>query len=149
MQDRNMPLSYHPHIGTVIESPMEIERLLNETQSVNLLYDTGHVYYAGGDPYKVLMDYLSRINHIHMKDVRDEVIKKVYAEGTSFMNGVLAGTFTVPSDGDIDFKPLVEVLRGSDYDGWMVVEAEQDPLKATPAEYAAKGYTCLKELLDG
>ena len=149
MNDRNMPLSYHPHIGTVIETREEIDRLMNETQEVHLLYDTGHIYYAGGDPRQVLRDYFPRINHIHTKDVRMDVVRRIYEEELSFIDGVLAGTFTVPGDGDIDFTPLAESLRVSDYEGWLVLEAEQDPMKAPPAEYAAKGYRHMEGLLNG
>ena len=149
MNDQGMSLSYHPHIGTVIETQEEMDKLMNETQEVNLLYDTGHIYYAGGDPQQVFMDYFSRINHIHTKDVRMDVVKRVYEEDLSFIDGVLAGTFTVPSDGDIDFAPIAKRVRSSDYEGWLVLEAEQDPIKAPPAEYAAKGYKHIEELLNG
>lgn len=149
MQDKDMSLSYHPHIGTVIENEEEIDRLMNESQEVSLLYDTGHIYYAGGNPERVLKNYLARVNHIHTKDVRSSVIKEIYAKDTSFLQGVLAGTFTVPGDGDIDFAPLMEIIRASDYEGWFVLEAEQDPTKAPPLEYATKGYAHIKALLDG
>jgi len=149
MQDRDMSLSYHPHIGTVIENEEEIDRLMNESQEVSLLYDTGHIYYAGGDPHRVLKSYLARINHIHTKDVRSAVIKEIYERDESFLQGVLTGTFTVPGDGDIDFAPLMEIVRTSDYEGWFVLEAEQDPTKAPPLEYATKGYHHIKKLLDG
>ena len=149
MQDRDMSLSYHPHIGTVIEKEEEIDRLMNESQEVGLLYDTGHIYYAGGEPQRVLKNYLTRINHIHTKDVRGAIIKEIYERDESFLHGVLTGTFTVPGDGDIDFAPLMEIVRASDYEGWFVLEAEQDPTKAPPLEYATKGYHHIKTLLDG
>jgi len=142
-------LSYHHHIGTMVETMSEVDRLLNETDEnyVNLNYDCGHFYMAGDDPLNAIKKYISRISHIHFKDVRESIKHKVYNEKLSFLQGVKSGVFTVPGDGNLDMKPLAKFIHESNYKGWLVVEAEQDPYKANPFEYAKKGYEYLtKEL---
>jgi inosose dehydratase len=141
---RGVALAYHHHMGTVIETETEIDRLMATTgNSVGLLLDTGHLVYAGGDPIAVAGRHISRINHVHCKDVRRAVLERVRARDSSFLDAVVDGVFTVPGNGSIDYAPLFAVLKESRYQGWVVVEAEQDPAKAHPLTYARMGYDYL------
>jgi len=142
-------LAYHHHMGTMVETIEETDRLLNETDEryVKLNYDCGHFEFAGNDSVEALKKYIARIAHIHFKDVRNHIKEKVYEEKLSFLKAVKLGVFTVPGDGDLKMKPLAEIIHKSKYSGWLVVEAEQDPSIANPFEYAKKGYDYLtKEL---
>lgn len=142
-------LTFHHHMGTVVQSEQEIDMLMQKTNKdlVWLLYDSGHAAYAGADYVKVAEKYINRIKHIHLKDVRNKVIKKVRAEKLSFLQGVRLGTFTVPGDGDLDFAPIFELIKQSDYAGWLLVEAEQDPKLAPPLEYALMAKTYIDNLI--
>ena len=133
-------LVYHHHMGTVVQTAEEIDRMMDMTDpdKFALLYDTGHLAYCGQDYLAVLNKYAKRIAHVHLKDIRPEVVEKVKKEKLSFLQGVREGAFTVPGDGCIDFAPVFDVLDKSGYEGWMIVEAEQDPAKANPFEYALK-----------
>jgi inosose dehydratase len=133
-----MLLTFHHHMGTVIQSAAETTELMERTDPhlVHLLYDSGHFYYCGEDPVATLSEYARRVRHVHLKDVRDEVLRRVPEEKLSFLDSVMAGVFTVPGDGAIDFTPIFDILDRAGYEGWMVVEAEQDPAKANPFEYA-------------
>jgi len=149
LNEYGIKLSYHHHMGTMVETMLEVDRLLNETDEkhVNLNYDCGHFYMAGDNPLNAIQKYISRTSHIHFKDVRESIKQKVFNEKLSFLEGVKLGMFTVPGDGDLDMKPIAKVVHESNYKGWLVVEAEQDPYKANPFEYAKKGYEFLtKEL---
>jgi inosose dehydratase len=138
---RGVALAYHHHMGTIVESAAEIDRLMDSTgAAVGLLLDTGHLAYAGADPLDVARRHVGRINHVHCKDVRSAVLDRVRAADTSFLDAVVAGVFTVPGDGAIDYKPLLALLAEANYRGWLVVEAEQDPAKAHPLTYARKGF---------
>ncbi len=149
LEGEGMPLAYHHHMGTVIESQEDTERLLDNTDDcVKLTLDTGHLLFANGDSKKILQNYSERIKHVHCKDIRKNVLEKSLKEDLSFRAAFLEGAFTVPGDGCIDYKPLFEILKEKDYSGWLVVEAEQDPKKANPLEYAIKGYNYLKKTLD-
>jgi inosose dehydratase len=149
LEGEGMPLAYHHHMGTVIESQEDTERLLDNTDDcVKLTLDTGHLLFAKGDSKKILQNYSERIKHVHCKDIRKNVLEKSLKEDLSFRAAFLEGAFTVPGDGCIDYKPLFEILKEKDYSGWLVVEAEQDPKKANPLEYAIKGYNYLKKTLD-
>jgi len=143
-----MKIAYHHHMGTVVQSREEVDKLmqLTDPKYVHLLADTGHIHYAGGDPKKLVEDYIDRIIHVHLKDVRSEIVEKVRNEKLSFLQGVKLGAFTVPGDGVIDFKPIFETIGKSDYSGWLIVEAEQDPQIANPKEYAQKGRNTIREL---
>ena len=134
----------------MIESISEVERLLNETDEkyVNLNYDCGHFYLVGEDPLLAINKYISRTSHIHFKDVREKVMNEILKDDLSFLMAVKNGVFTVPGDGDIEMKPLAEVVHKNNYQGWLVVEAEQDPNNANPYEYAKKGYKFLKNELN-
>lgn len=144
-QAQGVQIAYHYHLGTVIETPDEIDRLMAESApSVGLLLDTGHLVAAGGDPVALQKKYAVRINHVHCKDIRKDILADVRNRDLSFLDGVLNGMFTVPGDGYIDYTTLFEGLRASDYSGWMVVEAEQDPAVAHPLTYARLGYDNLR-----
>ena len=141
LEDQGMPLAYHHHMGTVIESQKDTERLLENTDdSVKLTLDTGHMLFAQGESIKFLKDFKERVMHIHCKDIRKRVLEKSLKEDLSFRSAFLEGAFTVPGDGCIDYKPLFDELKKNDYSGWLVVEAEQDPKKANPFEFAKIGY---------
>ena len=143
--EKDMILSYHHHMGTGVQAMEEIDRFMNETKKVHLLYDSGHAFYAGVDPLELVKKYADRIVHVHLKDVRKEVLKHVTDKKMSFLDSVKAGVFTVPGDGCIDFAPIFEALAKSGYKGWFVVEAEQDPANANPLEYALKARKYIKE----
>ena len=148
LEDQEMPLAYHHHMGTVIETQNDTERLMENThESVNLTLDTGHMLFAKGNSQKILENYKDRILHVHCKDIRKHILEKSLNEDLSFRAAFLDGAFTVPGDGCIDYKPLFDVLKKNNYSGWLVVEAEQDPKKANPLEYAIKGYKYLVETL--
>ena len=148
LEDQGMPLAYHHHMGTVIETQEDTERLMEDTHdSVKLTLDTGHMLFAKGDSKKIFENYNSRIKHVHCKDIRKNVLEKSLNEDLSFREAFLEGAFTVPGDGCIDYKPLFDILKKNKYSGWLVVEAEQDPQKANPLEYAIKGYKYLTETL--
>ncbi|WP_338572958.1 myo-inosose-2 dehydratase [Erwinia billingiae] len=147
--EKGMQVCLHHHMGTAIQTTEEIDRFMAITNDdVFLLFDTGHAYYSEGSQAKmlaILEKYLPRINHVHLKDVRDEVVAEVRSQKLSFLDGVKKGTFTVPGDGVIDFKPVFKILDESGYKGWMVVEAEQDPALANPFEYAVKARKYIRE----
>lgn len=140
MAKRGVRLAYHHHMGTLVQSEAEIDLLMRHTGlSVGLLLDSGHITVAGGDPAALARRYASRINHVHAKDVRRDVLSRVRDEDWSFLDGVVGGLFTVPGDGMVDFATILDALPRS-YAGWMVVEAEQDPAKAHPLTYARLGH---------
>ncbi len=114
---------------------------------MNLLLDTGHLAFAGDDPVDAARAHADRIKHVHLKDVRSDIVAKATAEGYSFEAAIEAGVFTVPGDGSIDFVPIFEALAGAGFEGWLVTEAEQDPAKANPLEYALKARAYLREVL--
>jgi len=146
LEDEEMPLAYHHHMGTVIQSEDDTVRLMQETNdSVKLVIDTGHMLFAGGNSLKIIQDFKEKILHVHCKDMRKNVLKKSLAEDLSFRHAFLEGAFTVPGDGCIDYKPILNQLKKNNYNGWLVVEAEQDPKKANPFEYAKKGYAYLSQ----
>ncbi len=148
LEDEGMPLAYHHHMGTVIETQKDTERLIENThESVKLTLDTGHMLFAKGDSKSILQNYHERILHVHCKDIRKQVLEKSLKEDLSFRGAFLEGAFTVPGDGCIDYKPLFNVLKNNNYSGWLVVEAEQDPAKANPLEYAKIGYNYLTDTL--
>jgi inosose dehydratase len=144
-------LAYHHHMGAYVESPADIDRLmaLTDPAKVGLLFDTGHAYFGGAtDPLPLLQRHAARVVHVHCKDVRPALISRARNEGWSFLNGVLAGTFTVPGDGVIDYDAVLDTLHESGYQGWLVVEAEQDPAVAPSYAYAKKGYQTLRRIVD-
>ena len=148
--EKNMKLVYHHHMGTGVQTTAEIDRLMEMTDEnlVSLLFDTGHLTFSGENPEEVLNKYSHRIKHVHLKDIRQEVLAKVKAEKMSFLQAVKAGVFTVPGDGVIDFQPLFRILDEEKYEGWLVVEAEQDPALANPLEYAILARKYIKDKTD-
>ena len=144
-----MKLSYHHHMGTGVMTRADVDRLMASTDPalVHLLLDTAHIAFAGDDPLDLARAYADRIGHVHLKSIRPEVVSRVREEGLSFQEGVELGVFTVPGDGAIDFRPILGVLADAGYQGWLVVEAEQDPNHAIPLEYAKKARAYLAEVL--
>ena len=139
-REKDMYLAFHHHMGTVVQTAEETERLMKNTDPsfVFLLHDAGHFAYCGEDPLATLRQHIDRVKHVHLKDIRPDVVKRVKDERLSFLQGVRMGAFTVPGDGCIDFKPIFETLQQSGYSGWLLVEAEQDPAIANPFLYALK-----------
>jgi len=139
-------LAFHHHMGTVVQTEAEIDRLMDGTaDDVGLLLDTGHLVYAGGDPVAVARRHARRIVHVHCKDVRADVLRASLEHDSSFLRAVLDGVFTVPGDGSIDYVAVLAPLAHAGYSGWLVVEAEQDPAKAHPLTYARMGFANLRE----
>lgn len=142
---QGLRFAYHHHLGTVVERPGDLEAFLNATsERVGLTLDTGHAALGGIDALEVIERYPRRIAHVHCKDVRSRVHETARAEGKSFLDGVLAGMFTVPGDGDLDFAAVMKALKAIGYEGWIIVEAEQDPALANPRTYGELGLTTLK-----
>lgn len=138
---QGVKIAYHHHMGTVIETEQDIDNLMRHTgDEVGLLLDTGHLTFAGADPVAVAKRWAKRINHVHCKDVRAKVLADVKNRKLSFLDSVLAGVYTVPGDGCVDYGALFPILKANGYQGWLVVEAEQDPAIAHPFTYASMGY---------
>jgi inosose dehydratase len=144
---KDMKLTYHHHMGTGVQTAAEIDRLMENTDPalLGLLYDTGHLVFSGEDHLGVLNKWMKRIGHVHLKDMRPAMRKKAVTEKWSFLKAVKEGVFTVPGDGGIDFEPVFQALKKAKYAGWWVVEAEQDPARANPLEYAIKARRYIKE----
>ena len=144
-----MQLCYHHHMGTGVMMRPDLDRLMESTDPslVHLLLDTGHMAFAGEDPLSAAEAYGDRIKHIHLKDVRQPVAERVRQDNLSFQDGIEAGVFTVPGDGDLDLAPVLEALARHGFEGWLVVEAEQDPAKAHPLEHALMARKWLREVL--
>ncbi|WP_196598659.1 myo-inosose-2 dehydratase [Pectinatus frisingensis] len=147
-KEKDMILVYHHHMGTGVQTETEIDRLMELTDPdlVYLLYDSGHLVCSGEDHLRVLDKYIGRIKHVHLKDVRKGIVEKVKNENLSFLKGVRMGMFTVPGDGDIDFRPIFDILNKNNYSGWALVEAEQDPAVANPLEYALKAHEYVEKI---
>ena len=141
-----MPLSYHHHMAAAVETEAELDLLMKHS-SVPLLFDAGHMAFAGGDNLRVIDNHHARITHVHTKDVRERVIASLDRGKESFLDAVIKGAFTVPGDGDLDFKTIVKALAGKGYEGWFVVEAEQDPKANPPLEMARKGHAELLRVM--
>jgi inosose dehydratase len=145
MAGQGVRIAFHHHMGTVIEKAHEIDRLMQGTPAtVGLLFDTGHLTFAGEDPAELAGKWAKRVNHVHAKDVRPDVLKRARAERWSFLESVLNGVYTVPGDGNVDFVAALKPIADAGYSGWLICEAEQDPAKAHPLTYAKKGYATLK-----
>lgn len=149
-RENGMELVYHFHGETVVETPEEIHKLVEMTdpELVHLLYDTGHAYYGGSDPLELLKTYYDRIRYIHLKDVRQDVLNWTRLYRVKFSHAVKKGIFTVPGDGCIDFIPIFQKLIERQYEGWLVIEAEQNPLTANPFAYAFKGKQYIEEVIE-
>lgn len=148
-KEKGMRCSFHHHMGTGVQTPAEIDRFMDGTsEDVCLLFDSGHIYFSEGTQEAVdtLIDkYIGRIAHVHLKDVREEKRLETLDRNMSFLDAVKNGTFTVPGDGSLSFDHIFKVLAENDYTGWMLVEAEQDPAKANPLEYAMKARVFIRE----
>lgn len=141
LKEQGVHLAYHHHMGTVVQTEEEVDRLMQLTgPSVGLLVDTGHLTFAGGNPIAIIQKWGERIVHVHTKDIRAEILEDVLNRDLPFLKSVLQGVFTVPGDGSIDYDRVMIELKKVDYEGWLVVEAEQDPAVAHPLTYASLGY---------
>lgn len=147
LEEYGVALTFHHHMGTVVQSAAETDRLMAGTDPtyVSLLFDSGHFAYCGEDPTELVRRYTKRIKHVHLKDIRPEVVAKVRENRWSFLEGVRQGAFTIPGDGCVEFDPIFACLAESGYEGYMVVEAEQDPARANPLEYAIRARKFIRE----
>lgn len=146
IQAQGIRFAYHHHLGTVVERAADLQAFLRHTgKSVGLTLDTGHAALGGIDALKLIAEHPGRVAHVHCKDVRGDVFDKVRAAGSSFLDGVLAGMFTVPGDGGLDYAALMAALAKINYSGWIVIEAEQDPALADPRTYAKLGLATLRD----
>lgn len=143
VEEQGMPLVYHHHMAAVVETEPELDSFMNHS-GISLLFDAGHMAFAGGDVLRCIDNHHKRIRHVHTKDVRMDVINGLDRSKESFLDAVVKGAFTVPGDGSLDFEAIVKKLAGYGYEGWFVVEAEQDPKKAPPMKMAEIGH---KELM--
>ena len=142
---QGLKFAYHFHLGTVVERPEDLERFIAHTPAnVGFVVDTGHAALGGVDAVELIRRHPGRIAHVHTKDIRRTVFDQARAEGRSFLDGVLAGMFTVPGDGDLDFAPVMAALAKIGYAGWIVIEAEQDPAVADPRVYGRIGLSALQ-----
>jgi len=146
--EQGMPIAYHHHMAAPIETEEDVDLLMKHSgEGLPLLYDAGHMAFAGGDVLRVIDKHHARISHVHTKDVRQAVIDGLDRTRESFLDAVVKGAFTVPGDGSLDFEAILDRLADHGYEGWFVVEAEQDPVKAPPAEYAGIGRRALSAAL--
>lgn len=146
--EQGMPIAYHHHMAAVIETEEELDLLMTYSgNSLPLLYDAGHMAFAGGDVLRVIDKHHARISHVHTKDVRKPVIDGLDRSKESFLDAVVKGAFTVPGDGSLDFEAIVKRLASHGYEGWFVVEAEQDPAKSPPLEMAKVGHAELQRVM--
>ncbi len=146
---QGITLAYHHHMGTVVESPDEIDRFMEVTgPATKLLFDTGHCYFGGGNPMEVIHRHMARVAHIHAKNVRPMVMGMAREAGMSFLQAVRAGVFTVPGDfeGGIEFEPVLAIAAAGGYSGWLVIEAEQDPAERNPMQYQKMGLEALRRM---
>lgn len=152
-RDRGFITAYHPHMGTVVQSAEDIERLMDHTRHLGLLIDTGHLLYAQADPHAITETYIERVSHVHCKNVRPDVLRDHLQKDASFFTSIVEGLFTVPGDPEgaqpchgLDFEKVVFTLVNKGYRGWVLMEAEQDPVKANPYKYAKMGFETLDRL---
>ena len=142
-----MPIAYHHHMAAVVETEAELDLLMKHS-SVPLLFDAGHMAFAGGDNFRVIDTHHARISHVHTKDIRRAVVDGLDRSRDSFLDAVIKGAFTVPGDGSLDFAAIVAALHAKGYEGWFVIEAEQDPKANPPLDMAIKGRAELKRVMD-
>lgn len=146
-EERGFKLCFHHHMATVVQTLEETRRLMDNTDPgyVHLCFDTGHFTFSKVDAVAAAKEFADRIGHVHLKDIRQDKMEQAYREGFYFRKAVLEGCFTVPGDGCIDFRGVFDALQSSGYEGWMIVEAEQDPAKANPFEYALRARDYIRE----
>ncbi|MFF2479399.1 myo-inosose-2 dehydratase [Paenibacillus sp. NPDC058071] len=149
-QEYGLKLTYHHHGGTAIETPEEIDKLmeLTDPESVYLLFDSGHALYGGADPVSLLRKHYARVAYVHLKDVRVDRLEKEKAAGSDFVTCIRNGVFTVPGDGNIDFEPIIGELIDRKYNGWALLEGEQDPAVCPAREYAEKALQHLNAIAE-
>jgi inosose dehydratase len=148
LEDRGLRLAYHFHLGTVVDGEDDIERFVTHTdRSVGFVIDTGHAALGGINAERLIRDHPDRVAHVHTKDVRRRIFDDTLAREGSFLDGVLAGMFTAPGDGDLDFRGVAQALIDIGYGGWVVIEAEQDPARADPRAYSRIGLNTVRRLL--
>ncbi|NOI77122.1 myo-inosose-2 dehydratase [Vibrio coralliilyticus] len=141
LEEHDIKLSFHHHVGTICETEDDINLLMELTgPEVFLTLDTGHVTYGGGNPVTMIERWGHRIGHMHFKDLRLGVMKTARDADKSFLNAVLDGVFTVPGTGDVNYDDVFAALKARNYEGWLLVEAEQDPAKAHPLTFAKTAY---------
>ncbi len=146
--DQGMPLAYHHHMAAAIETEPELDLFMKHSGAgIPLLFDTGHMAFAGGDVLRVIDKHHARISHVHAKDVRRPVLDALDRSRESFLDAVVKGAFTVPGDGSLDFAAIAKRLAGHGYEGWFVVEAEQDPKSNPPLEMAKTGHAALSRAM--
>lgn len=145
-EGQGMPLSFHHHMATVVQYEHELDAFM-AASGIPLLLDAGHLAFAGGDPLRVIDKYHARITHVHTKDIRQDVVDALDWSKDSFLDAVIKGAFTVPGDGSLDFEAIVQRLADYGYEGWFVVEAEQDPVKAPPMRMAEIGHAELMRVM--
>lgn len=148
-RSRGLDLVYHPHMGTIVQTPEEYDLFMEHTgPATRLLFDTGHCFFGGGDPAEVLARHVDRLSHLHAKNVRPDIMQQVWDEGLPFIEGVRRGVFTVPGDeeGAVDFEPVLKVAADAGYSGWLVIEAEQDAELRNPMHYQSLGLKSLKAM---
>jgi inosose dehydratase len=146
VEEQGMPLVYHHHMAAVVETEPELDSFMHHS-GISLLFDAGHLAFAGGDVLRAIDNHHKRIKHVHTKDVRMDVINGLDRTKESFLDAVVKGAFTVPGDGSLDFEAIVRKLAGYGYEGWFVVEAEQDPRKAPPLKMAQVGHRELMRVM--
>lgn len=148
LADRGLRLAYHFHLGTVVDGEDDMGRFVDHTDPcVGFVVDTGHAALGGIDAERLIRSHPDRVVHVHTKDIRRQVFDDIVARNGSFLDGVLAGMFTAPGDGDLDFRGVAQALIDIDYRGWVVVEAEQDPARADPRVYSRIGLETVRRLL--
>ncbi|HJL41513.1 MAG TPA: myo-inosose-2 dehydratase [Myxococcales bacterium LLY-WYZ-16_1] len=148
LEARGTQLLYHPHMGTAVQSEDDVDALMAATgESVRLCLDVGHLLFAKADPFRVLSRHRTRVGHVHLKDVRPGTVDSIEAQNGSFADAVVEGVFTVPGDSRFDFETWLARLFDQPYDGWLVVEADQDPDRADPLVYASIGRNSLRRWL--
>ena len=148
-KDEGVAMGYHHHAGTIVESEADIHRFFDMAgPNTRLLFDTGHAQFGGADPAAIAARYMDRISHLHFKNIRPQVMDQVRAEGLSFLEGVRRGVFTVPGDpeGCVEMRPVLQAAADAGYDGWLVIEAEQDPAHRDPVHYQSMGLKALKDM---
>ena len=136
-------------MGSIVQSEADIDALMAHTgPATHLLLDTGHCLYGGGNPQRVAKNYMRRVAHIHAKNVRPDIRAQVETQGLSFLEGVRRGVFTVPGDPDgcVAFEPVLKIAAEHGYQGWLVIEAEQDPVERNPVTYQTMGLKALKAM---
>ncbi|TDL78209.1 myo-inosose-2 dehydratase [Palleronia sediminis] len=149
LADQGLTLAYQPHMGTVVQTPDEIDRLMLETgPNLKLCFDSGHVYFGGGDPAQVLTRHLPRVAHVHFSNIRVRELTRARMDDTSYLGAIRKGVFTVPGDrdGSVDFRTCMNLLTASGFDGWVVVAAGCNPERNDPAKDQALALRTLEAL---